>query len=175
MKKIILILALIITAQLQTTAQQEKQFVVANYVTALNSSVLPWKNTNSKKLYNTSANGTDKDHDFYMRRSKTYRIVGWSTLGGGIVLSGIGILIASNSESGVDIYGNVTNDNATTAAVITIAGAVSGIVSIPFMIMASVNKHKAKVMVSSQKTGFGVPSSVSKDITGITMSIPIGN
>lgn len=167
MKKIILILVLIITIQLQTKAQQEKQFVVANYVTALNSSVLPWKNTNSKKLYNTAANDTDKDHDFYMRRSKTYRIAGWSTLGAGLLLSGIGLLVANGDYA-------TNNANSNTAATLTIAGATSGIVSIPFMIMASAYKHKARLMVSNQKTGFGVPSNVSKDIAGITMSIAIG-
>jgi hypothetical protein len=167
MKKLILITGILFFTLLQTKAQQEKQFVVANYVTALNSTVLPWEKTDSKKLYNTATNGPDKDHDFYLRRSKNYRIVGWSTLGAGILLSGIGLLAANGDYA--------TNDaNSNTAATLTIAGAVSGVVSIPFMIMASAYKHKARVMVGNQKTGFGVPSNVSKNITGITMTIPIG-
>jgi hypothetical protein len=50
---------------------------------------------------------------------------------------------------------------------------ISGIASIPFMIMASSYKHKVKAMVSSQKTGFGLPANVSRDIVGITLQIPL--
>jgi hypothetical protein len=79
----------------------------------------------------------------------------------------IGLLLASGDYA-------TNSANSSTAATLTVAGAVSGIVSIPFMIMASVYKHKAKAMVSSQKTGFGVPGNVSKDIVGITLQIPLG-
>lgn len=174
MKKIILILGLSIAMHIETIAQQEKQFTTTTYFTALKPTALTRDNTFPKNMYSAGNNGPDKDYDFYLRKSKSQRIVGWATLGAGLVLSGVGLLIASNSESSVDIYGNVTNDNTTTAAVITIAGAASGIVSIPFMIMASANKHKAKLMLKSQPTGFGVPPNVNRNITGISMSIPIG-
>ena len=113
--------------------------------------------------------GPEKDHDFYMRRSKIYRIVGWSTLGGGIVLSGLGLLIGSSIHANNIDYGDYT-----IPGLLLATGAASGIVSIPFMIMATAYKHKAKLMISNQKTGFGVPSGVSRDITGITISFPIG-
>ena len=60
-----------------------------------------------------------------------------------------------------------------TAAVFLIAGAVSGISSIPLMIMASVYGHKAKLAFSNQKTGFGVPTKAGKNIPGLTFSIPL--
>jgi len=107
----------------------------------------------------------DKTEEFYLRRSKNYRIVGWSTLGGGLLLSGIGLLVGTTSTN---------YDNSNTAGVLLVAGAVSGIVSIPFMIMATVYKHKARAMVGTQKAGFGVPPGVSKDVTGITFSISLG-
>jgi hypothetical protein len=42
------------------------------------------------------------------------------------------------------------------------------------MIMASSYKEKARLEIKNQKTGFGVPPHVSKDITGISLTIPIG-
>lgn len=165
MKKIILILALLISVHLKTKAQQVNQLIapVEN-------------NTFSKKMYLSVSNPPDKDADFYLRRSKNQRIVGWTTLGGGIVLSGIGLLAAINSEgSTLDQYGNYReDDNTTIAAVLLIAGGLSGITSIPFMIMASANKHKARLMLKNQSTGFGVPPAVNKNIPGISVVIPLG-
>ena len=161
MKKIILILALIITAQLQTKAQQDNQFSVVKYQAA------PGKqNSLTPSAYSLVSSGPDKDYDFYLRRSKNNRIIGWTTLGGGLLLSGIGLLIANGDYA--------TNGVSDGAGVVTVAGAVLGIVSIPFMITASVYKHQAKMMIKNQKTGFGIPPNVSKDIVGITMTIPIG-
>ena len=138
---------------METMAQHESQFTVTAYY-----------NTATPVLFSSPLYpGPNKDYDFYMRRNKNYRNVGWATLIGGVLLSGVGILVASNQY-----YGS------STAGVLVVAGAVSGIVSIPFMIMASVYKHKAKLMVSNQKTGFGLPSNMNKDITGITLQIPLG-
>ncbi len=118
-------------------------------------------------LFIVSTHATD--YDFYMKRSRSQRIVGWSTLGGGLLLSGIGILVASSSN---DNYYDDGNEN--TAGVLLLLGVVSGIVSIPFMISASVNKHNAKLILDNQKTGFGVPSNVGKNIPGVTMVISFG-
>ena len=166
MKKIILILALIITAQLQTKAQQEKQFITVTHYSTSKAMALSQDNTFSKNMYSPGNNLPVKDYDYYMRKRKNNLTAGWVTLGAGVVLSGIGLLVSTS--------GNASFDDAATGGVITIIGAASGIASIPCMIMATVYKHKAKVQLSSQKTGFGVPSKVGKSITGITMSIPIG-
>ncbi len=124
-------------------------------------------NTFSKNAYTAGKYGPDRDADFYLHRSKSQRTVGWVTLGGGLLLSGIGLLL---------INGDVTtsNSNESTAAVLFITGAASGIASIPFMIMASANRHKAKLLMAKQKTGFGAPPNAGKYITGITMTIPFG-
>lgn len=112
------------------------------------------------------SNAPEKDYEFYMKKSRNHRTVGWATLIGGVVLSGVGLLVANaDYESG--------NDQADAAVTLTVAGAVSGIVSIPFMVMGTVYKHKAKMMLSSQKTGFGIPVKPG-NITGISVFIPIG-
>lgn len=123
-------------------------------------------NSTAEKNYLKTNTPPDKNQGFYLRRSKTYRIVGWSTLGGGIVLSGLGLLALSQEKAN-----NNDNVDYNKPGILLAAGAASGIVSIPFMIMASVNKHKAMVIVDNQKTGFGVPPNVSRNITGITLRV----
>ena len=159
MKKSIVMLGVIFLFNMELNAQDQSQFIAANPITA----------TKPLSLSMRTYNGPGEDADFYMQRSKNYRIVGWSTLGAGLVASGAGLLIATNSSN---TFYNDANDNA--AAIFFLVGAVSDITSIPFMIMATSYKHKAKAMITSQKTGFGVPGKVSKDITGITLTIPIG-
>lgn len=167
MKRIVLIPFLILIICLNTKAQNENFLHVSVKNNQLkDKAVKPaYFSLNPKKNYTYS--GPDKDADYYLHKSKNQRIVGWATLGGGILLSGIGILIA-NADYGYYDSGS------SAAGVITVAGAVSGIVSIPFMILASANKHKAKALLNTQKTGFGVPPGVSRSITGITILIPLG-
>ena len=156
MKKSILMLSVIFLINMESKAQLQSQFIATNSLS----------NTKPVSL-SQSYSGPDKDADYYFRKSKNHRIVGWATLSAGIILSGIGLLSANGDYASSD-------GGSSTAGVLTVVGAVSGIVSIPFMVMASVYKHKAKAMLSSQKTGFGVPGNVSKDIVGITLQIPLG-
>lgn len=103
-----------------------------------------------------------KDYNFYIQKSKNQRTAGLVLLGGGVLLSGIGLLIGTNNL-----------DDAVTGVVFMGVGALAGLGSIPLMILAHVNKNKAKLMLSNQKTGLSVPSNVSKDIIGFTIAIQI--
>ncbi len=161
MKKIILILAFLISIHLETNAQQENQFTTVTYFTTTVKD-----NTFSKNTYSSGNNGPDKDYNYYIQKSKGQRTTGWILLGTGVGLAGIGLLIGTNQ--------NASFDQAATGGIIAAVGAVLVIISVPVMIIAGANKHKAKLMLSNQKTGFGLPPNVSKDITGITMTIPIG-
>jgi hypothetical protein len=163
MKKIIPILGLLMAIYTATKAQQGKQEITLNSYTG--NSVI--KDNVSFNLSNDPGYQTPvKDYDYYLRKKKNNLTAGVITLGAGLVLSGIGLITATNSTS---------YDTDETAAVLLIAGAASGIASIPLMIMATVYGHKAKLELSNQKTGFGVPSNVSKDIVGVTFRIAIGN
>ena len=165
MKKLILIAFLIAAVYINAKAQHKTgpaDFAGTNYS----------KNKTLTTMVSSSiavtSFGPDKNYDFYMHRSKNERIVGWSTLGGGLLLGAAGILAASSEKT----YNNGKNY---LPGVLFVASAASGLVSIPFMVLASVNKNKAKALLSSQKTGFGVPKSVSNSIVGITLTIQLGS
>lgn len=107
---------------------------------------------------------TDKDYDYYMHKRKKNKTIGWALLGGGFGLTGIGVLMAVTNNTG-GTQGKI-------AAISFVAGAAAGIASIPFMIIANVNKNKAKAFLSNQKTGYGMPLK-NNYVTGVTISIPI--
>lgn len=172
MKKTILILSLITVNHMETKAQQETQSTDASGYTAAKHTVLQVNHTFLNNTYYFTGNGPDKDYDFYKRISKNYRIAGWSTLGGGIILGVAGLLVATNNNSYSDYNSELRAER--TNRVLFISSAAVGIISIPLMIMATVYGHKAKVLLKAQKTGFGVPQNVDKNIMGVTISLPIG-
>ncbi len=167
MKKISFLLALVVAIHFNTKAQ-DHFLAYAGYKAIFTGNLnSPNKATIAAQLYMAGDSARIvKDHAYYRQKSKEQRNNGLILLGSGVVVSGVGLLIATKKDA--------TFDQQTTGGVIMLAGAVLGIVSIPMMIMATVNHHKASTMISSQPTGFGVPANVSKNITGITMSIPIG-
>lgn len=168
MKKLIFLLFVITHVNPNSKAQQPSQ--LKSTLDAANIEILAAQNAPTIYLYHSFADSTItlKDYDYYMRKSRNQSTVGWVTLGAGLLCSGIGIIIASNDNS---IY---SSSESNTDGALIIIGAASGIASIPFMVLSTVNKHKAKVLLSAQKTGLGVPKNVSINITGITLQIPIG-
>ncbi len=161
MKKLNLLAVAMLFIQLQTSAQQEKQSDVAFGYQTLKGNVVNLANSKYE-----SANYSDlKDYAYYLQKKKNNLTAGLVTLGAGLAFSGIGLITASNSS-------NIDSD--VTAAVFLIVGAASGIASIPLMVMANVYGHKAKISLSNQKTGFGLPSRADKNIAGLTISIPFG-
>ncbi|HQW91517.1 MAG: hypothetical protein IPH68_05790 [Chitinophagaceae bacterium] len=165
MKKIMLFTVIMLFTLLQAKAQTENPETVNTGITLHNSYGVTNHNPAITFTKSRGYNGPVKDYNYYTDKKKKLLTAGLVTLGGGLLLSGVGLLSASNSNS---------FDTDATAAVLLIAGAAAGIASIPLMIMSGVYAHKAKLELRKQKTGFGVPSNVDKYITGITMTIPIG-
>lgn len=149
----------------QATAQQETHTLASTNYTLHKGSAFMTDNPSLNLSNNPGYQGPAKDYNYYLRKKKNNLTAGLVTLGSGLLLSGIALITSNNSKS---------FDDDATAGVLFIAGAASGIASIPLMIMSHVYNHKAKLMLSEQKTGFGVPSNVSKDITGITFQISLG-
>ncbi len=166
MKKIILIFGIIFFINNESNAQQQNQDIASAGYSLHKSNTIIKENIFFNLSNNPGYKGPAKDYDYYIHKKKNNLTAGLVTLGAGLVLSGIALITSSNSKS---------FDNDATAGVLFIAGAASGIASIPLMIMAHVYGHKAKLELSNQKTGFGMPPGVSKDIVGITFKIGIGN
>ena len=146
---------------MQLKAQQENQLIAVNSLNTVKS-IFSFSSTNDSD--------PGKDYDYYMRKSKRSRNTGLILLGGGVLVSGIGALVTFGDNNNKEYNQSRVN----VGVIMLFTGAAAGIASIPFMAIALGRSNKAKAMMSSQKTGFGVPSNVSKDITGITFSISIG-
>lgn len=114
------------------------------------------------------------DKAYYLKKSRNNRIASLCLVGGGFVIAGIGALTFPKDYDIIFENSSEKESKADAATALIVVGAAAMLSSIPFTVMASVNKRKANLMVTSQKTGFGVPPNVSKHITGITMTISIG-
>ena len=181
MKKITLVAFILLTKVCATNAQQfnntqPENAGVASATTAatmnLNTSLnLPVKNA----LRLNPDPVVVHDKAYYLKKSRNNRIASFSLVGGGLVIAGIGALTFPKDYD--IIFGNSSEkeSKADVSTALMVVGVAAMLSSIPFTVMASVNKRRANAMVASQKTGSGmVPAGVSKNITGITMTIPIG-
>jgi len=165
MKKMMLIISLLMAVQADSKGQ--------NSLIAYNNSKISFAgNIISAGNLVTGINHTFidsnivvKDHAFYMQRSRNQRTAGLVLLGGGVLISGVGLLVSTNSSA--------TLDQTATGVTIMGVGALAGIVSIPLMIMAHANRNKAKLMLSNQTTGYGIPFK-SGELTGVTLSVALG-
>ena len=111
----------------------------------------------------------------YLQKSRNQKTGAWILVGVGAVGIVTGIIV--ESKKSVENFANIfTEEQKTdnTGSFIAVAGACMALGSIPLFISSSKNKRKASAELGNQKTGFGVPSNVSKNITGITLSFPIG-
>ena len=131
--------------------------------------------TISVKPISYSDPGNNKDYDYYMKKSRNNKIASWCLVGGGFVIAGIGALTFPKYYD--PVWGgndSETENKADVSTTLIVVGIAAMLSSIPCTIMASVNKRKAKLMVSSQKTGQRLPPGIGNTVTGMTISIPIG-
>ncbi len=180
MKKIFLVAIIFLCYGLATTAQQSNNGLLQNETVVteipvnkinLNSSYFSFK-----KNVLESMPDPEPVHDkaYYLKKSRDNRIASLCLVGGGLVIGGIGALTFPKDYD--LIFGNSSGkeSQADLSIALVVIGSAAMLTSIPFTVMSSVNKRKAKLMVISQKTGFGVPQHVDKNIMGVTMSLPIG-
>lgn len=165
MKKIITVLLVTVVLCTVTNAQ----FQVKNNLPVPNSTELLSTTSliNQAEVLQGFANSPVKDYAFYMRHCHNMRITGLVLLGTGLVSSGIALILATNNNS------SYNNNNGNTVVALFIVGAATGIASIPFMVLAHVNKNKARAMLTTQKTGFDNRSLINKNINGITITLPL--
>ena len=166
MKRIILISFILLYAGISSNAQ----FTSGNHLVAKTNFVSPGSFFSAGKYNSVPAENNKAD---YLKKSRDLKTAGWCFVGAGAV--GLAIGLASFPKN-ADIIFTSEEDQAKAdrATTITIIGSALMIGSLPFFIIANANKKKAKLAVGSQRTGFGVPATVSKGITGVSVMIPIG-
>lgn len=180
MKKLILVALLFVSFRSVTNAQQVNIGLLQNETAATEMPV-------SKIILNSSYFSFEKnalpatpdpdpayDKAYYLKKSRNNRIASLCLAGGGLVIAGIGALTFPKNYDPIWENDSDTESKADASTALIVIGCAAMLSSIPFTVMASVNKRKANVMVSGQKTGFGTPPNVGKHITGITMAISIG-
>lgn len=120
-------------------------------------------------------NATVAGYSELMHKSKKQKTAAWICLGGGLALFTTAIIIdvvyspiivISSIESGPQSL-------PVSGQILAIVGASAITTSIPLFVAASKNKHKAKLMLTNQKTAIGLPIAVPKNITSVTLSVPL--
>lgn len=165
MKKTLSLICLIALLQGSAGAQFTRKASDNSTVSVLNSSYLTESlsfQENGKTLFDA---GPGQDAGFYKKRQKTHFVIGLVLLGTGLVSGVVGILTANST--------NYTNNNGNTAATFFVVSAATGIASIPFMAMAMANHHKSKMAMKNEKTGWGMPPGRSRDLYGLSLSLPL--
>jgi len=113
----------------------------------------------------------------YLLKAKNQKMAAWICLGGGITLATTGLILTS-TKAIVNFTHVVTLSNATTSTytaetVLALVGVAGISASIPLFIASAHNGPKAKLMLTLQTTAKGLPAIVSKNITGLTVSITL--
>lgn len=95
----------------------------------------------SQVIDSLNVESTQEMYDFHYAKSKKQKKTGFILLGSGLVATGAGLLIASNS--------NVLSDDAGfgAGAGLALVGSVATVVSIPYFISSGVNKRRAAAYV----------------------------
>ena len=115
---------------------------------------------NTGNEFNSGSNSdTLSDHEFYLQKSKTQKVVAWVFLGSGATM----LAVAAKGNTSFNSLG-----------VIIVAGALATITSGILFHSAAKNKRAAKLAMTAQKTVIGLPIPAGKNITWLTLSIPIG-
>ena len=170
MKKIIAVTLILLSTGGVTNAQNNP------ISDASTKSIITKTDLISKGIFFTNVNNSFPEgnrREAYLQKSRNLKTAGWCFLGVGAVGLAIGL---ASFPTNADIIFTSDEDQAQAdrATTITIIGSALMLGSTPFFVLANVNKRKASLSFSSQKTGFGVPSKVGKTINGIKLTVPIG-
>ena len=107
----------------------------------------------SQELESTRNETNQKSYDFHMAKHKKLKKTGFILLGSGVAATVVGALIASNSEGIFD-----DSDNLGSGAILTTAGILTTISSIPVFIVSGSNKRKAETFLKVElNSPIGIP------------------
>ena len=131
----------------------------------------------SQSIYPTAKIGNPDGSNQYLIKAKNYKTAALVCLTGGAALATIGILTSAPKvvTEFADIFNPVKppQQDYTSQTVLLFAGAIGIVASIPLFVSAGNNKRKATLLITNQKTALGLPTFVSKKITGLTLSVSL--
>lgn len=167
MKKSLHLICLFVVLQVTANAQFTSSTSDNNQSLSLNRSYL----TESLMFPGNQTNQFNSDPvidpQVYKKRKRTFLTVGLVLLGTGLISGGAGLLLANDNS--------YDSRNGDAAATLLVVSAVTGIASIPFMSLSLAANNRYKAAIKSQPTAYGLPRNISKQVTGLSLSIPIGN
>ena len=148
MKKLILLISL--------TAFSGSTFCKANY---------------DGEQQNTIASAT------YRLKAKKQKTAAWICLSGGFLMMSTAAVIGGTKATGdlvsTLIFGEEDQSNYAGETILAVLGGAAMLGSIPFFIGAANNKHKARMLMTEQKTAIGLPIAVPKTIPSLTLRVPL--
>ncbi len=179
MKKTILTASLLlaihffVNAQIVASVNTENKFV-CNDTKTCQPGIHSNSNMTGMKEFNVSE--PISDYDRYMKKSYNKNTAAWILVSGGALCTVIGVI--NLSQAPLYIWDSNEQKKAENKAnfggTLAIIGIAAMLGSIPLFISSSIYKSKARLIISNQKTGFGIPHKYGKELTGVTLSIPIG-
>jgi hypothetical protein len=109
-------------------------------------------------------------------KAKKQKTAAWICVGAGATIAIIGVIIGTRKAEDdlVSVLSfEPTQHDYTSANVLLVVGGTTALASIPLFIAAGRNNQKARLMITNQKTSFGVPKGSSKSITGLTLAVSL--
>ncbi len=131
----------------------------------------------SQSIYPTPKISNPAGLNQYLIKAKNQKTAALVCLTGGTALATIGIL--TSAPKVVTEFADIFNPakppqpDYTAQTVLLFAGAIGIVASIPLFVSAGNNKRKATLLITNQKTALGLPTFVSKKITGLTLSVSL--
>ncbi len=113
----------------------------------------------------------------YLITAINQKTAAWICLGGGITLATTGFILASTKAvvnfTHIVTLSNTQTSNYVAETVLALVGVAGITASIPLFIASANNMEKTRLMLTLQATAKGLPHIVSKNVTGLTLSITL--
>ena len=113
----------------------------------------------------------------YRLKAKKQKTAAWVCLGSGFVMMTTAAVISGTKATGdmitTLVFGEEEQSNYSGETILAVIGGAAMLGSIPLFIGAANNKHKAKLMMTEQKTAIGLPIAIPKTIPSLTLRVAL--
>lgn len=126
------------------------------------------------QLFSQTVTNQTLSKDYYLKKSKTQKTVGWIMLSGGVAMATIGLVVSSH-QINEDPFNYLVSDKAAGLVILTLAGIGTAVGSIPFFMSSAKNAHMAAaISFNNQKMLFPLGNTfVLKTQPALTLKIEL--